>query len=183
LVFHSENPNLKSETNLMEVGKDTFVIIDYRIRLNDGSYVKGENGPVSLNFIVGYDQVLLTLERRLLGLGEGAVVEFVIPASEAFGEHDASQVHTKTFEEFPEGQSLQVGKWVVATNEQTQAQYSYYVKGKTEDTVTLDFNHPLAGKDLYYQVKVISVRPALKEELEYLRPCEHQDDSAPVGKS
>jgi FKBP-type peptidyl-prolyl cis-trans isomerase SlyD len=181
LVFHSENQNLQYGTNLMEVGKDTFVIIDYRIRLDDGSFVKGENGPVSLNFIVGYDQVLLGLERSLLGLREGTAVEFIVPASEAFGEHDASQVHTKTFEEFPEGHSLQAGKWVVATNEQTQAQYSYYVQGKTEDAVTLDFNHPLAGKDLHYQVKVISVRPALKEELEYLRPCEHQDDSPPVG--
>ena len=167
----------------MEVGKDTFVIIDYRIRLNDGSYVKGENGPVSLNFIVGYDQVLPALERRLLGFREGAVVEFVIPASEAFGEYDASQVHTRSFVEFPEGLVLEVGKWVIATNEQTQAQYGYYVKGKTEGTVTLDFNHPLAGKDLHYQIKVISVRPALKEELEYLRPCEHKDDSAPVGQS
>jgi FKBP-type peptidyl-prolyl cis-trans isomerase SlyD len=172
---------MKSERNLVEVGKDTFVIIDYRIRLDDGSYVKGEKGPVSLNFIVGYDQVLLALERRLLGLREGAVVEFVIPASEAFGEHDASQVHTKAFEEFPEGRSLEVGKWVIATNEQTQAQYSYYVKGKSDDAVTLDFNHPLAGKDLHYQVKMISVRPALKEELQYLRPCEHKDDSALVG--
>jgi FKBP-type peptidyl-prolyl cis-trans isomerase SlyD len=167
----------------MEVGKDTFVIIDYRIRLEDGSYVKGEDGPVSLNFIVGYDQVLPALERRLLGFRERAMVEFVISASEAFGEYDASQVHIRSFEEFPEGQGLEVGKWVIATNEQTQAQYGYYVKAKTGDTVTLDFNHPLAGKDLHYQVEVISVRPALKEELEYLRPCEHKDDSAPVAKS
>jgi FKBP-type peptidyl-prolyl cis-trans isomerase SlyD len=167
----------------MEIKKDTFVIIDYCIRLEDGSYVKGENGPVSLNFIVGYDQVLSGLERRLLGLEEGAAVEFVIPASEAFGEYDATQVYTKTFDEFPQGHSLEVGKWVVATNEQTQAQYGYHIRGKTEDTIALDFNHPLAGKDLHYQVKVTRVRPALKEELEYLRPCEHGDDSAPVGQS
>ena len=183
MLFHSKNRNPKSETNFVEVGKDTFVIIDYRIRLEDGSYVKGENGPVSLNFIVSYDQVLPALERRLLGLREGAVVEFVIPASEAFGEHDASQVHIRSFGEFPEGLGLGVGKWVIATNEQTQAQYGYYVKAKTDDTITLDFNHPLAGKDLHYQVKVISVRHAQKEELEYLRPCEHQDDSGPVGQS
>ena len=167
----------------MEVGRDMFVIIEYRIHLDDGSYVKGESGPISLNFVVGYDQVLPALERRLLGRGEGAQVEFVLPASEAFGEYDASQVHTRTFSEFPAGRSLETGKWIIATNEQTQAQYGYYIRGKTKDTVTLDFNHPLAGKDLHYEVKVVSVRPALKEELEYLRPCEHQEGSAPTAEA
>ena len=162
----------------MEVGKDMFVIIEYRVHLDDGSWVKGENGPVSLNFIVGYEQVLPALERNLLGLSQGAKVDFVIPASEAFGEHEASQVHTRTFEEFPEGRALTEGKWIIATHEQTQAQYSYYVKEKTEESITLDFNHPLAGKALIYQVAVAVVRPALREELEYLRPCEQKDDAA-----
>ncbi len=159
----------------MEVGKDMFVIIEYRVQLDDGSYVKGENGPVSLNFIVGYEQVLPALEKNLLGLSEGANVRFVIPASQAFGERDASQVYTRTFDEFPEGRALTRGKWIVATNEETRAQYGYYVMEKTEATITLDFNHPLAGKDLIYEVKVAAVRPALKEELEYLRPCEQKD--------
>ena len=165
----------------MEVGKDMFVILEYRVCLDDGSYVRGENGPVSLNFVTGYQQVLPALEQRLLGLSEGAESAFTIPASEAFGDHDASQVHVKSFEEFPAGRSLEVGKWIIASNEETQAQYSYFVKDKTEETVTLDFNHPLAGKDLHYQVKIIGVRSALKEELEYLRPCEHSDDTAPAA--
>ena len=166
----------------MEVGKDMFVIVEYRVQLSDASYVRGENGPVSMNFIVGYEQVLPALEKRLLGLREGARVEFVVPAGEAFGEYDVSQVHVRTFEEFPEGRALTEGKWIIATNEQTQAQYGYFVKEKTEDTITLDFNHPLAGKDLTYQVNVATVRPALKEELEYLRPCEQGGDEAPSAK-
>lgn len=156
----------------MEISKDMFVVIEYTVRLHDGSYVKGEDGPVSLNFVVDYNQILPALERRLLGLRVGETADFVIPARDAFGEYDPSQIRAKSFDEFPEGQSLAEGKWVVATNEQTQAQYSYYVKKKTDHSVTLDFNHPLAGQDLYYQLKVIHVRQALQEELEYLRPCE-----------
>jgi FKBP-type peptidyl-prolyl cis-trans isomerase SlyD len=162
----------------MEIGKDMFVIIEYRVHLDDGSCVKGENGPVSLNFVVGYEQVLPALEKNLLGLDVGASAGFIIPAREAFGERDASQVYTRTFEEFPEGRGLTEGKWIIATNEPTQAQYGYYVKEKTEESITLDFNHPLAGRDLIYQVKVAMVRSALREELEYLRPCEHKDDGA-----
>lgn len=161
----------------MEVGKDMFIILEYRVQLDDGSYVKGEDGPVSLNFVTGYQQVFPALERRLLGLAEGTESAFIIPASEAFGDYDASQVHVRSFEEFPAGRSLEVGKWIIAINEETQAQYSYFVKEKTGETVTLDFNHPLAGKDLHYQVKIVGVRSALKEELEYLRPCEHSDEA------
>ena len=161
----------------MEIGKDTFVILEYSVRLEDGTYVKGEEGPVSLNFIVGYGQILQALEQRLLGLETGTQTEFIIPAREAFGDHNDTLVRTKTFEEFPEGRSLQAGKWIIATNDLTQAQYSYFVKEKLDDGIVLDYNHPLAGKDLYYRVKVAHVRAATREELEYLRPCEHGENA------
>lgn len=157
----------------MEIRKDASVTMEYSVRLEDGSYVKGENGPVSLHFIAGYGEILPSLEARLLGLQEGVETDFVLAANEAFGEHDPSQVSTRTFDEFPEGRNLQAGKWALATNAKTDAQYSYFVKEKTADTVVLDFNHPLAGRDLHYHVKVIRVRPAMEEELEFLRPCEH----------
>lgn len=162
----------------MEVAKDSFVILEYTLRLEDGSFVKGENAPVSLNFVVGYEEVLPALERRLLGLKPGAESDIVIPAREAFGDYDQTQVRTKTFTEFPEGRNLEVGKWIVATQEHTQAQYSYFVKSKTEQEIVLDFNHPLAGKDLYYHVRITHVRPALKEEIEYLRPCAREEQPA-----
>ena len=167
----------------MEIGKDTFVILEYTVKLKDGSYVKGEDGPVSLNFIVGYGQVLQALEHRLIGLENEIETEFVIPANQAFGEHDEGLVRTRTFDEFPEGRNLQVGKWIIATNEYTQAQFSYFVKARVNDAVVLDYNHPLAGKDLYYNLKVAHVRPATQEELEYLRPCEHggEDEEATVS--
>lgn len=158
----------------MVTAKDTSITIEYSVQLQDGSFIKGENGPVSLHFITGYRQVLPSLEARLLGLREDEETDFVISAAEAFGERDPSQIHTRTYEEFPEGKNLQPGRWVLATNTETDAQYSYFVKEKTIDAVVLDFNHPLAGKDLHYHVKVIRVRPAMRDELEFLRPCEHE---------
>jgi FKBP-type peptidyl-prolyl cis-trans isomerase SlyD len=158
----------------MEIGKDTFVILEYTVRLDDGTYIKGdrENGPASLNFVVGYDQLLPALEHHLLGAAEGTQTDLVIPPEEAFGEVQAHLVEYRPFHEYPQGKDLVVGKWVVAVNEATKAQYSYFVKEKTEDAVVLDFNHPLAGKALYYSIKVVKVRPASAEELAYLRPCQ-----------
>ena len=164
--------------SFMEIGKDTFVILEYSVRLEDGVYVKGEHGPVSLNFIVGYNQLLPSLEKRLLGMSPGSETDFAIPAREAFGEYDDAQLRHRTFDEFPEGKDLQVGKWIVATNDKTGAQYGYYVKDKTVDSIALDFNHPLAGKDLFYHVKVVQVRPASIDELEYLRPCQESQEES-----
>jgi FKBP-type peptidyl-prolyl cis-trans isomerase SlyD len=169
----------------MEIGKDTFVILEYTLRLEDGTFLKGDprGDLASLNFIVGYDQVLPALELRLLGVEEGTQLDLVIPAREAFGIRQEHLVQHRTYQEFPQGRDLPVGKWVVASNESTRAQYSYYVQEKNEDSAVLDYNHPLAGKDLHYSLKVVKVRPASTEELAYLRPCESQQDRPGVAPS
>jgi FKBP-type peptidyl-prolyl cis-trans isomerase SlyD len=169
----------------MEIAKDTFVILEYVVRLADGTYIKGDpqRGPASLNFVVGYEQILPALENRLLGIEEGAQLDFIIPAREAFGEHLGNLVQQRDFQEFPQGRDLQAGKWVAATNEYTKAQYSYFVQDKTEEHILLDFNHPLAGKDLHYSLTVVKVRPASQEELAYLRPCETKESQAGAPSS
>jgi FKBP-type peptidyl-prolyl cis-trans isomerase SlyD len=157
----------------MKIALNSFVVIEYSLKLSDGSYVKGEDEPASMNFVVGYNQLIAALEEALTGLEQGARKEVIIPAANAFGEHDEGQVKTYTLSEFPAGQDLVAGKWAIAKNNGTGSQYSYFVREKTDSTITLDYNHPLAGKDLHYDVTVVLVRPALAEELEFLRPCEH----------
>ena len=162
----------------MQITKDSFVVIEYSLRLDDGSLVKGENTPASMNFIVGYGQILEALEKGLIGLEQGAQKELMIAARDGFGEHDESLVRTMALSEFPPGRSLEPGRWAIAKNKETGAQYSYLIREKTDSTITLDYNHPLAGKDLYYHVNVVLVRPALAEELEFLRPCEYGEASS-----
>ena len=72
----------------MQIAKDSFVVIEYSLRLDDGWFVKGENVPASMNFIAGYGQILPALENGLIGLEQGAQTELKIPAREAFGERD-----------------------------------------------------------------------------------------------
>jgi FKBP-type peptidyl-prolyl cis-trans isomerase SlyD len=163
----------------MRIAKDSFVVIEYSLRLEDGSFLKGENTPASMNFIAGYGQVLAALEKELIGLEQGAQKELIIPASDGFGERDESLVQTMALSGFPHGRNLEPGRWATAKNEATGAQYSYFVREKTDSTITIDYNHPLAGKDLYYTVDVILVRPAFAEELEFVRPCEHGQADSP----
>ncbi len=154
--------------------KGTFVRIRYSVRTDEGEYVKGDpaEGLAFLEIYTGYNQLLPGLERRLLGRKAGDRLQIRIPPEEAFGPYRPERVRRKSYEEFPEGRTLQEGRWVEARDEKTRAAYGYFVVKKDEVGVVLDFNHPLAGKALNYDLEIEEARPATEEERVLLRPCE-----------
>jgi FKBP-type peptidyl-prolyl cis-trans isomerase SlyD len=162
--------------------ENSYVTIKYTVRLKDGEIIKGdpEQGLAHLEFVTGYNQIIPGLERRLVGMSQGDRREIAVPPEEGFGPHDPSLIQEKTFEEFPEGRNLEEGRWVRATNPDHRVTIGYLVLEKKEDRIILDYNHPLAGKTLIYQVNLEEVREANREELEILRPCEF---GAPVSSS
>ena len=91
---------------------------------------------------------------------------------EAFGPYRPENVKEKGYAEFPEGRRLEEGRWVMARDEKTRTAYGYFVKQKGKDGIVLDYNHPLAGKELVYDLEVLEARPATEEERTLLRPCE-----------
>ena len=157
----------------------TYVRIKYTVWLESGEILKGDptDNLEYLDFITGFNQVLPGLEKQLIGLNPGDEVKIKIPPEEAFGLYDLSLVQEKSFSEFPQGKSLEPGKWAVATNVQYRIKSGYYVKEKGPNSVVLDYNHPFAGKALRYQVRITEVRPATQEELAILRPCDFEPGS------
>lgn len=154
--------------------KGSFVRIRYRLRTDQGEYVRGDprEGDAILEFFTGYRQVLPSLEERLIGRSSGDRLRFEIGPEEAFGPYREELIREKSFEEFPEGKSLEAGKWAVARDEKTRAAYGYYVREKRQESIVLDYNHPLAGKTLIYELMIEEVRPVTQEERILLRPCE-----------
>lgn len=157
--------------------ENSYVSLKYTVRLENGDPVKGDpgRGLAHMEFITGYNQVLPGLEKRLIGLSPGTEAEFTIGPEEAFGPHDPALVQERNFAEFAEGRHLEEGRWVRATNPQHLVSYGYKVVKKRPDSVVLDYNHPLAGESLIYQVWVEKVREATPEELEILKPCVYAD--------
>jgi len=155
--------------------ENTRVSLKYRVRLETGEAVKGDpaRGLAHMEFVTGYNQVLPALESKVIGLSEGQEVAFAVPPEEAFGQYDPSLVQERTFGEFPQGRDLKEGRWVRASNPDHLVSFGYKVLEKRADRVVLDYNHPLAGHSLYYQVKIDKVSEASKEDLEILRPCEY----------
>ena len=161
--------------------ENSYVILKYTVTLENGEIVKGdpEEGLAHMEFVTGYNQVIPGLERRVIGLSQGDAAEITVNPDEGFGAYDPSLIQEKTFEKFPEGKNLEEGRWALATNPQHRVTFGYLVLEKKTDRVVLDYNHPLAGKTLVYQVKVEMVREANREELEILRPCEFGEAGMP----
>ena len=164
------------------IAPDQFVVLEYRLRLDSGEQLRGTaEAPEQLTFVVGYKELMPALERRLIGLREQDEVEFVIPADDAFGLYDPENVTEWSRKVFPPEMELQVGQKVIPANLPFPPEYPLIVKEVKENSVLLDMNHPLAGHDLHYAVKVIEVRPATAAELEPLKECKSCGEEMSCG--
>ena len=145
--------------------KDCVVGIEYEVKEAGSSDVvdsnKGSGQP--LEFIMGKGQIIPGLEKALCGMKKDEEGDLLIPASEAYGEYNEEAVQTLPIEQF-EGVELKEGLTLYGQGEDGQT-VQVTVKSFTDKDVTIDFNHPLAGKDLMFSVKVDSVREATADEI------------------
>ena len=164
------------------IAQDQYVVMEYRMSLDSGEQLRGTGeAPEQLTFVAGYKELMPALERRLIGLRVQDAVEFVIPADEAFGLYDPESVQEWSHKFFPPEMELKPGQKVIPANLPFPPEFPLTVKEVKEKAVILDMNHPLAGHDLHYAVKVIEVRPAAPEELEPLKQCKSCGDEMSCG--
>jgi FKBP-type peptidyl-prolyl cis-trans isomerase SlyD len=155
------------------IGQDNFVRLEYRLRLASGEWLRGTaEAPETLTFVAGCGELLPGLERRLWGLRLEDAIEFTVPAAEAFGAYDPECVQVLNRKRFPPEMDIQPGQKVLPAGLPFEPEYPLTVKEVRGDEIILDLNHPLAGQDLCYSVKVVEVRPATEAELAPLKQCQ-----------
>lgn len=132
------------------------VRIHYTGTLEDGSVFDSSEGRDPLEFTVGSGQIIPGLDRAIDGMAAGEQKTVTIPATEAYGEYQADAKQSVPREQIPADIPLDPGTML---NMQTPdgRQVPVQVAEVTEEAVTLDANHPLAGKDLTFAVELVSV--------------------------
>ena len=150
----------------MQIAKDSVVSIDYRLHLGDGKIIDESEPGDPLVYLHGYEEIVPGLEKALEGKKAGESLKVVVPPSEGYGEYDPDGVEEVPREDFPPDMELEVGGIVSATDEDGD-DVEFLVKELRPKTVVIDFNDPMAGKTLHFEVKVREVRAATKEELEH----------------
>jgi len=121
-------------------------------------------GGKPLDFISGQGQIIPGLENELVKLSAGENANVMVKPEEAYGEYNEEALQTLPKEQFA-GVDLVEGMTLYGTGEQGET-VQVIVKSMTEEEVTIDYNHPMAGKSLMFTVSVLDVRDATAEELE-----------------
>ena len=151
----------------MKIAKDTVVSLSYElVDVNGGAVLEKSSEPISYVH-GGYDGIFPTVEEALQGKNTGDKVSVKMEPDDAFGEYEHDLVRVEPRDMFPKdieiGMQLEGG----AEDDDDEDYMLYTVVEITDKEVTVDGNHPLAGKTLNFTATVTGVRAATKEELDH----------------
>ena len=140
------------------------VKVHYTGRLSDGEVFDSSLDPPGdssgigepLEFVIGSGQMIPAFEQGVIGMEPGESKTVSIPAEQAYGPHHPQGVMEVERSQLPTGMPLEVGS-IVQGNAPNGEQVPFTVVEVTASRVTLDRNHPLAGKDLTFEIKLVEV--------------------------
>ena len=144
-----------SETT-QRIAQDKQVTMHFTLALTDGSVVDTTRDKEPAIFIVGDGNLLPGFEKPLMGLKKGDRRSVVIEFDNGFGPHRDENVQKIKRRDFDESIPLENGV-VVSFKDQSGSELPGVIESFDNDYVTVDFNHPLAGKDIHFEVEIIDV--------------------------
>ncbi|GAB4495233.1 MAG: peptidylprolyl isomerase [Anaerolineales bacterium] len=150
------------------------VSMEYSLRV-DGEMIDTSAGREPLEFLQGAGNIIPGLEDELYGMEIGEAKNVIIAAEDGYGELDPDAFIDVPREQFPAEIPLEVGVELQVRDESGHPMMARIDTVNT-DSVRLDFNHPLAGKELVFDVKIVGLRDATDDEMEhgYVHGSEHQ---------
>jgi FKBP-type peptidyl-prolyl cis-trans isomerase SlyD len=148
----------------MKIAEKTYVAIDYTLTLDSGEEVDRSEPGSPLGFVVGAGQIIPGLEEALLGAEAGHKAVVVVEPEAAYGEIDPDLFKRIPLSAFPEGVTVKEGMVFEADGSGGPA--AFRVDSVDDDAVMADFNHPLAGERLHFDLSVVEVREATEEDEE-----------------
>jgi len=146
-----------------QVKKGDMVSLDYTGLLQDGTEFDSSKGRNPLQFKVGAGEVIPGFDKAVEGMKKDEEKTFTIPCAEAYGPIQAELMQEIPKEKMPNTTELKVGMQLMMNGLQGEKAMITITK-ISEKTVTVDLNHPLAGKDLTFKVKVVGINLSREEE-------------------
>ena len=137
-----------------QIGKR--VRVHYTGRLDDGEVFDSSEGGTPLAFTIGGGQVIPGFENGVVGMAPGETKTVHIPCADAYGERQDEGMMQVPRGEFPPNMPLEVGTSVQGQQQSGQV-VTFTIVAVTDEEVTLDANHPLAGKDLTFDLTLVSI--------------------------
>lgn len=148
----------------MTIAQHKVVTIHYKVSDSESDEVidSSENAE-PMTYLHGAQNIIPGLEQALEGKAVGDELEVVVEAAEAYGERSDDRIQQVPMEAFQGMEKVELGMAVTAQTD--QGQINLVITEVNGDMVTVDANHPLAGKSLKFEVTVEDVRDASEEEM------------------
>ncbi len=171
---------MDTENKPIEVEDNVVVTMNYSLSIDgevvDSSEVE-DNDPII--FLQGAGQIISGLEKSIYGLKVGDKKSVTVDPKDGYGEIDPESIVEVPKDEFPKDFPLELGVEITVNaddeDDEGDEEMEATIVAVNDSTVTLDFNHPLAGKTLNFDVHIIDIREATSEEIEHGHV--HGDDS------
>lgn len=157
--------------NNLKVQNDMVVEIAYVLKV-DGEVVdeSGEESPLA--YLHGHDNIIPGLEQALEGRSVGERFNVTVSPAEGYGERSEENIHSLSVDDFED--DIEVGETYFEETEEGMI-LPFVVTGLDGDRVTVDFNPPLAGSELHFDVTVMGVREATDDEMEFGAPDDGEE--------
>jgi FKBP-type peptidyl-prolyl cis-trans isomerase SlyD len=149
----------------MAVAQDSVVTIHYTLKDDAGEVLDSSVGAEPLAYLHGHGNLVPGLERELEGKATGDKINVTVQPADGYGDYDkqlVQRVPRRALQGIP---NIRVG--LRLQTQTAEGPRTVVVTNVMGDMVTLDGNHPLAGKALNFEVEVTDVRPATEEELSH----------------
>jgi FKBP-type peptidyl-prolyl cis-trans isomerase SlyD len=152
------------EIERVEISADRVVTIHYTLKDESGTVIDSSAGGEPLAYIQGHGNLVSGLEKALEGKEDGAAVSVTVSPAEGYGMRDEALIQ-RVPKRTLQGGNIKKGMQFQARTDDGMRLFT--VTAVIGDMVTLDGNHPLADRQLHFDVQVVSVREATAEELEH----------------
>lgn len=140
----------------MAIENNQTVAMMYELTV-EGNVIDSNKDGEALEFVFGAGQIIPGLETRIQDMNSGESKDITVPASEGYGEYSEEAQQTIPREQFQQIENLQVGMPLQAQGQDGNP-IQVVVKEILDDSVVIDFNHPLAGKELNFSITINSIK-------------------------
>lgn len=151
-------------TRVNKVENGVVVAMAYSLHLDDGEMIDSATADAPLTYLHGHHNIIPGLERELTGLTIGDEKDVAVAPADGYGEYDEDAKQLLSTDLFPDDIELEEGMALQLQDDNGNV-HQAFVDNVQKDQVLIDFNHPLAGRTLHFNVKIVELRAATAEEI------------------
>lgn len=144
-------------------------VIHYTLKNDQGDILDSSDGGEPLPYLHGANNIVPGLEAALAGKAVGEELNVVVAPEQGYGVRDPGRIQEVPREAFPADAEVAPGAQFVMQDEGGQV-IPIWIAQVTDETVTIDANHPLAGQTLHFEIKIDSLRAPTEEETAHGHP-------------